>query len=133
MQSIGQLLTIMSTKKQTNSMIEIDPRNLDTKDQYTNNLDLLCALCIFMCKHPSNCHQLLYFFSDNVEITLNYDKNTTKFCWKYDDTWYLKRYRRINFDSFIYILNELSHYNFLNFSEWETLLRSALQIHNVFK
>lgn len=123
----------MSTKKQTNSMIEIDPKNLDAKVQYTTNLDLLCALCIFMCKHPSNCHQLLYFFSDDVQITLNYDKNTTKFCWKYDDTWYLKRYRGINLDRFVGILNELYEYRILNFSEFETLLRSALQIYKVFK
>jgi len=104
----------MSTKQRTNSKIKIDPQNLEAKVQYTNNLDLLYELHQFMHKHPSNCHQLLYFFSDNVQITLDYDKNTTKLCWKDNDTWYLKRYKRINIECFFDICNKLWHCKILN-------------------
>lgn len=104
----------MSTKQRTNSKIKIDPQNLEAKVQYTNNLDLLYVLHQFMHKHPSKCHQPLYFFSDNVQITLNYDKNTTKLCWKHNETWHLKRYRRTNIECFFDICNKLYYGKILN-------------------
>lgn len=113
MQSIGQLLIIMSNQKTTNSMIEIDTKNLDAKVQYKSNLNLMIDLHKHMSK-PSNCHQLLYFFSDNVEITLDYDKNTTKFCWKHNNAWYLKRFKRTNVKCFFEICDKLYQYGILN-------------------
>ena len=123
----------MSTKNQTNSMIEIDKKNLYCRIQYKNNLQLLIDLYQYMRK-PFKCnHPYIYFFSDDVQVTLKCENNATKLCFKYNDTWYIKRFRRTNTACFMDICDKLYQYDLLDEVDTNMLIFILAETYNDFE